>query len=234
MPGHHIHHCTFGKGTFTFSTASAAALWSGEITGQISDGMWENSYPHDHYKFWCGLAVAVDDEDRVDYEDVGPERCVYGLSRLANLKWNDDGTPDENGQVYILRDRMLNKGRMGKATGCFDYGVTHAAEYMPATFEEWIQSKEANSWEYDFVSKYMEKVTLDMAADYYATEYDLTEMKADIKRISNAMKAVGRWGYRSRSVPIITTVQQKRTPDVPLDVEKTVIEADVVAREVEA
>jgi len=34
-------------------------LWHVEITGQLSDGMWENSRPYDHYQPWCDATTSV-------------------------------------------------------------------------------------------------------------------------------------------------------------------------------
>jgi hypothetical protein len=31
-----------------------------ELDGQISDGMWENARPYDHWKVWCEARVVVD------------------------------------------------------------------------------------------------------------------------------------------------------------------------------
>jgi len=35
-------------------------LWDEELSGQISDGMWENTRPFNHYKSWCWAEVIVD------------------------------------------------------------------------------------------------------------------------------------------------------------------------------
>jgi len=35
-------------------------VWEHEVTGQLSDGAWENARPLDHWKFWCDATVAVD------------------------------------------------------------------------------------------------------------------------------------------------------------------------------
>ena len=200
MPGRYVVHQTFGEGTFTFSTVSAAALWNCEVSGQISDGTWENASPKDHWIFWSRLAVAVGAKDHVDFIGRGPNRTRYGITRLPDLKWNDDGSPAADGKVYILRDRMLAYGRMAKGTGVLDYDVIHAAEYMPPTLQEWVLAKATNTWERDFVARYMDNVTLDTATDFYASEYALADLKVDLKRISNAMRAVEVLSYRSAPV----------------------------------
>jgi hypothetical protein len=42
-------------GEIRFSTKSQATLYNCELTGQFSDGAWENSGPRDHWRFWGDL-----------------------------------------------------------------------------------------------------------------------------------------------------------------------------------
>lgn len=42
-----------------FSNPVQVALYEEELKGQISDGMWENSTPHDHYKVMCNAKARV-------------------------------------------------------------------------------------------------------------------------------------------------------------------------------
>lgn len=46
--------------TLAFPTHLMAVLFSAEISGQISDGHWENAVPHNHWKPWCDAEVIVD------------------------------------------------------------------------------------------------------------------------------------------------------------------------------
>lgn len=43
-----------------FKNVSQAAVWYNELLGQISDGMWENTRPYDHWKAWNRADVIVD------------------------------------------------------------------------------------------------------------------------------------------------------------------------------
>jgi len=43
-----------------FENDIQAALFNYELSGQISDGYWENSRPNDHYRPWCAAIVKVD------------------------------------------------------------------------------------------------------------------------------------------------------------------------------
>jgi hypothetical protein len=46
--------------TITLQNSVQSLLWVGELSGQVSDGFWENSKPYDHYKAVSGARVNVD------------------------------------------------------------------------------------------------------------------------------------------------------------------------------
>jgi hypothetical protein len=46
--------------TINFRNLIQVALWDEELSGQISDGFWENARPYDHYKVWCTANAKVD------------------------------------------------------------------------------------------------------------------------------------------------------------------------------
>src|SRR6266487_2282190 len=40
-------------------TLAQKILWDEELAGQISDGMWENTKPHNHWEPWCDATAVV-------------------------------------------------------------------------------------------------------------------------------------------------------------------------------
>jgi len=46
-----------------FTNNVQKTLWDNELTGQISDGMWENTRPYDHYRFWCKVVSFVNPDN---------------------------------------------------------------------------------------------------------------------------------------------------------------------------
>lgn len=105
-------------GTIAFRNADQLVLWKLELLGQISDGMWENSRPHDHWRVWHSNEAIVDQEnlgknfyaqresynfnskdllDVVEKRMIGAVRLarVLGLERISqpDLRWciGDDG-----------------------------------------------------------------------------------------------------------------------------------------------
>lgn len=65
------------KNIIHFGTKEAAALFEHEIMGQLSDGMWENTRPLDHWRFWHDSEIIVDGK-------VGYERLSYKYVIIKN------------------------------------------------------------------------------------------------------------------------------------------------------
>lgn len=84
-------------GTIFLTTATAIALWNGELRGQFSDGMWENSRPHDHWMFWCRLDVRLGAVPKTirSKQCFGTSKTRYAFERL----------------LPIVGDRMLEIGK---------------------------------------------------------------------------------------------------------------------------
>ena len=68
-----------------FKTKEAEALWDYEILGQLSDGLWENSRPYGHWKFWAECKPVVD--GKVGWEsDKFPQKINYDLRKLLTIR----------------------------------------------------------------------------------------------------------------------------------------------------
>ncbi len=170
-------------GTIKLPTLSACALFDHEIQGQLSDGMWENAAPFDHWKFWCHLTVQFAPEAEPKVETTKPWACKKTGYNIAAL-------------YEYVGERMLKVGRMalafqraGQKTH-LSYDSAHAAEYMPPTFEEWVALNKSGKWEHDFIAKYMEAVTPEVAALFYGTKYEMRDLRRDVAAIKTAMKSV--------------------------------------------
>lgn len=80
-------------------------LWEEELSGQISDGHWENASPHDHWEAWCRAKVVVDPEH------VG--RNFYARRESYNFSAKE--------LLDVVGDRMLEAVRV--CTGNADYSM---------------------------------------------------------------------------------------------------------------
>jgi len=170
--------------TMTLASPTAVALFVNEFCGQISDGMWENSGPRDHWKFWCHVNVELG--VRSEMKDVNG-LCKKNGYNFAAL-------------IPIVGDRMLANGRMAKAMSNLGLDpanreIVSAGEYMPTTLSDFENCKAMGKWPYDFVARHMNDVTHALAAVFYATTYTLKDLRADIKMIKSAMKTVARTAY---------------------------------------
>jgi len=159
--------------TMTLPSRTAVALWVTELAGQISDGMWENSGPRDHWKFWCNLTVVPGDVASLDTCGEWVRKNAYNFAGLYEY----------------VGDRMLANARMAKAgADPTDRQLCETGQYMPPTLAEFHANKASGKWEYDFVNKYMDRVSDELAEAFYEATYTMKEMRADIKLIKATMK----------------------------------------------
>lgn len=90
-------------GTLRVRNLAQKVLWEQELTGQLSDGNWENARPYDHWEPWCDADCVVD-PDNVG-RDFYAQRDSYGFNRSDLLE--------------IIGERMVEYVRV--ATGDTSY-----------------------------------------------------------------------------------------------------------------
>ena len=79
--------------TFKFRTPALQALWNEELTGQISDGMWENT-PNTGWIYWCNVQTEVAD----------------GITHLEKrLPYNVKANFNFHALIEYVGDRMLEE-----------------------------------------------------------------------------------------------------------------------------
>lgn len=111
-----------------------AALWL-ELDGQISDGMWENARPYDHWKVWCNATV------RVAKGAQSAGRSFYAVKDTYNF------TNKELLDVVALR--MLSIVRIARS---FGIEVASILEHAPETETGNIR------WDQPWMTKYIERI----------------------------------------------------------------------------
>ena len=158
-------------GTIKFPNVACLALWNNELTGQFSDGMWENSAPRGHWQFWSRLeaSVATQGEDCKVTASTYCDKNSYGLTRL----------------LEYVGDRMVALGRLAKAAATLSsapsigYEQRIAAENMPNNYECFLHLADART---------RSAVSDELAAAFYATTYTERDLRKDLKLIATAMK----------------------------------------------
>ena len=83
-----------------FKTQDQVTSFENEIMGQISDGHWENSRPHNHWKVWCDATVSVD--PNVQGRNFYPSRKYNLLSKEM---------------LSVIGERIMVLVKMGRAFG---------------------------------------------------------------------------------------------------------------------
>lgn len=178
-------------GTIFLPTVSALAVWVCEITGQMSDGMWENTAPLDHWQFWCRLDPKL---------DRGHTPRVETLS----TPWRQKTGYNIAGLYEYVGDRMLAQGRMGRALQALSYGVADTIDAK--TFERTCSAGETLvdmdmdvfagvklSGEYlpkPYKVEAIRSVSDTIAQAFFQTKYDMRDLRTDVKFIKAAMKTV--------------------------------------------
>lgn len=172
-----------------FSTLSSALLYKFELEGQISDGKYENSRPHDHWRWAVNAEIFVD------------PLCERGTTRWVRKTYNLNEWPKymRDGKNGWAR-RALAFCRLGK---CFDNTTDNFnlinehngrwAEYLPQEkpeSENWIAEIRAKmaalypDWERgkQMVSDFMENVMTDEVLEkYYSVNFDIKDFNLEHK-----------------------------------------------------
>jgi len=171
------------NGVIFLPTYSAIALWDWELTGQFSDGAWENASPSDHWEFWCNLDVELGQPEVV--APGYPRKTGYGFGILIE---------------YGIGDRMVKFGRYAKAVGpkvLKSIGsevrsiIEEFPENGPFNLAEWkAKMIKGSSWrDKDYYWKGLDQEGVNA---YYATVYTEKDMKRDLSIIKQAMKNISR------------------------------------------
>jgi hypothetical protein len=165
------------NGTIVFESHTQEMLWRCEIKGQLSDGMWENSRPWGHARFWLYLES--------DTCVLGEKACVTSDGYARKVGYNLTGL------IKYVGDRMVAYGRMALAGG--DEDACRAAEYMPDTLEEWERRLRDCDWQYSSVANQMVAVDHELASLFYGTLYHMKDLRKDLREIKRVMKTAKSW-----------------------------------------
>jgi hypothetical protein len=188
-------------GTISFPTRSACAVWRSEILGQMSDGMWENTAPGDHWVFWHRLRTVV---------NVGAPASVK-MDEGKYAPYNQKTSYGISGLYDIIGDRMVAFGRMGRVLSTLvdidivespDYDTrygkdstfdacVHAAEYLQEMgLDKFLEEKASGVYSKPWTERYLKAVDEETARRFFSTKYDMKDLKADVKLIKAAIKTV--------------------------------------------
>jgi hypothetical protein len=182
------------EGKIVFSSLSQKNLWDEEITGQLSDGYWENSRPSDHWEAWANATSSVGSKTGIDF-----------VSRRSNYNLTNRELLD------IVGGRMLIYGAAGVAgfditknpwISSLEYLVTNAdsPEEMASTitgtpFDTALEQYETSS---KIINKFWQDAGAAIRANYSKAKkvwetiakgkYTTKNLKDDLTAINSTMK----------------------------------------------
>jgi len=172
------------SGTITLPL-TAAAVWKHEVCGQISDGNWENSAPHNHWQFWCALETNVGDTPSVtDNKEFACRRNTYDVVRLMNI---DD---------HMLMPRMLAYGKLALATGSIDWAHKYGfaaellMEFSPEQRKQGIASMRADESNSEYVKEALKLIDDEFIDKFNATRYTERDLRRDLQVIKKLLRSV--------------------------------------------
>lgn len=165
------------KHTIAFRTLSQKILFVTELVGQISDGMWENSRPRDHYKNPCSAHVIVDP-------------ITPGLSFFPARRYDFASAQ----LLEIVGARMLNAVKLYTAFPYlpFDDHHTLSFEGTASQFvdEVWAGLSKSDQYYVDRSMKIIDLFKATMIEDLKAcmaavdrVQYTMADMKKDLREM---------------------------------------------------
>jgi hypothetical protein len=190
-----------------FRTVSQATLFEHEISGQISDGAWENSGPHDHWQFWCNLNVKVDPSNPRVESNEWCRRNTYGINRkdlleIVGMRMLSMGVianylgeiPDRD-IAECLEDMYewnYNTNRVERKSvdflGAIDKVLADWARYSKGTPDDYWFKKSQK------VIEFRNRIASDVDKFFNCImSYDYKAMLKDLREMKDVMKSVRKW-----------------------------------------
>lgn len=156
------------SGTLVLRNQDQKVIWECELTGQLSDGQWENAQPYDHWEAWCYADVAVDPTNVG--RDFYAKRTGYGFTRTAFL---DEG--------FDMAGRIMGYVRVARAFG-YDKDIRSIADYAKYGTSGKVSAEHREAIE---ACGGPERVK---AAMEHEALYDRKQLMADLRDISRIIK----------------------------------------------
>ena len=193
-----------------FENASAMCLYEMEMSGQISDGKYENSRPYHHWEWVSEISnMVVDGTYGIEGYNCNRGFAIFGQFRKKyNLNewfskyirsWRNNGNTE-----YMWATRIIAFGKFGKIYPNITYDELNKFNYIQVLLES-LQAKIeegendpkklfnelTNFSKYEWIRKYYESckdyLTLDFVKKFVEMDYDIKECKKDVKLMENAI-----------------------------------------------
>lgn len=177
-----------GNYTVGFRNQNQVVLFEKELTGQISDGYWENSRPYDHYKLPCWARPFV-------------ARTESEIGRNFNARMYNFSAPE---LLEAVGNRMINLVKLSRAfphiplEDIFDIDSTPRAE-----LEAWVKYSVNDKHGYWLAklnkvcslleASSVEEAIVKLEVGFNSVTYTMKDLRKDL----NEMKACWRMTQKS-------------------------------------
>lgn len=202
--------------TIHFENASAMVIYEWEMSGQISDGKYENSRPHDHWRWVCEVSnMLVDGTTGVEgYSFYRQNRFDGTFAKRYNInewfskyikEWRNNGNTD-----CMWATRIIAFGKFGKIYPELTYEQLmnfNEIRCLLEELQEWLEEGEKNpevlfkkmtdfskyTWREKYYNSGKDYLTLDFVKKFVELNYDIRECKIDVKSMEKSINSV--FGY---------------------------------------
>jgi len=170
--------------TLTVNSKIQKALIEHELLGQLSDGYWENTRPHDHWKPWTHCDVVVGTNIGRDF---WVQKDNYDFNNPQLLSWlGGRMLAIGRGVLLELSPKMIS---LLCALVDIETGELHTSSWT-----QWqsLANKYGGSYVGDLhaVAAYGGFDALKKDYDYVCTLYDKTQLRKDLRTIKAAFRAM--------------------------------------------
>jgi hypothetical protein len=164
------------KGILRFRTLEQATLFEMEISGQLSDGHWENHEPHQHWQPWCDAKIEVG-------PNVGRDFNVY--------EGGDDYDLTDSSLMGVVGYRMRVFVRFARRHGLEKAKILEGALDLDGMFRglpsEAQRAEKTRYWR-DLYDRLLPFDMDEVRALAESEEYTHEELLADLREMRGAMR----------------------------------------------
>ena len=190
-----------GLTTLHFESVAAAFLYKFELSGQISDGKYENSRPSNHWIWVTNAKIVVDGSSFYTETDERGEHPYYFRHRLKNYNLREWPNYINSGKD-TWAERVLAYGKLGAALESKEPFINNSInddwfDNVDRLAEAWYdaakENKEFKDIEYkDYIKQFIDKIDSNINNEkvykkFCETEYTMNDLKNDLRSMAETV-----------------------------------------------
>lgn len=195
-------YASFPTKSINFSSVSSFFIYEFELSGQISDGKYENSRPYDHWQWvsYENMKITINPEAMLGYTGYEHKIKTYNLNEwLSAIKGTKKDASD-----WQWAERIMAYGRLGKVVeklnidfktvSSYDSSIVELAYFElkknPELTFEMFKEKCIN-----FYADYLNKSIMDEKVfnEFKNMEYSFDELKKDHENLKKSVNKYLGW-----------------------------------------